>query len=521
MAVRPEFVTCGETQLRVWRCGVGMDILVLPGLHQGAASRARQLAVGAGGLGIVVVDMMSAFGMGGSVVETAAWIARHLAPYGFPRVIVAYDRAEGLALALRDSLGKPDLPILSIEDSRREQKGVLERLLPCHDGSHLVSMWQHLRDMSILDGSCRAARKEGSSFPSNEDLHDSLLEFAERPELYVHAWRTLEATTVPDNTGHWKRLTGLDGLWGRIPGAPSAPLPVVEPARLPGDGRQYVSTSSGYFHVRRYGKAGEAVVILQSAPGSALPMAAVGSRLGRKFQAYCPDLLGNGESSKPERTPDIPTLAREIVELADALSLERFHLVGTHTGAKIALSIAEQFPDRVDRIILDGLSLMRPEMRADVLENYLPPLELDRWGTHVLHAWNMRRDMFLFWPWYRQTFAAARTIGVPAVEDLHEWTIGLLQSGVTYDQSYRAAFLCDATGLLPKVRHPVLLAVGPFDMFARDLDAARELLPSGSQVCRTECTAWYPGQIPEAVGRTVLAFERFLSGEPKEREING
>lgn len=522
MNVYPEFLPDGDRQLRIWRCDRGFDLLVLPGLYQGAAARARQLAKGLPDRGIVVVDMMSAYQAQLTTEETAKWLAGVLAHEGMPGAIVSFDKACELALEVRRALGLETLPIFSFGGTEPAPQPALERMLPVGDGSHLVSMWQYMRDASLLAPGSNLARREGMPFPTDSELHESFLEFAEQPAVYAHAWRQL-GDRFSHGHADWRWVTTLEQLRDSLPEYTNTISVIEEGARRSSgqESRQYVATKSGYFHVRQFGKTGHPVIVLQSAPGSSAPMSEIGRRLSPRFRALCPDFLGNGESSKPERIPDIAQIAAEIVELADALGLQRFHLLGTHTGAKVALAIAESNPERVMRIVLDGLSLMKPEMRSDVLEHYLPPLIPDRWGTHLLQAWNMRRDMFLFWPWYRQQFEAARTIGIPSVEDLHAWTMGLLQSGTTYDQSYRAAFLCDARPYLSKIRHPVMLSVGEADMFAKDLDEARSLLPAGAEIRRTECTAWYPGQPPELIEKTVASFEAFLMDKAEGLPAHG
>jgi len=522
MSVRPQFLSDGNNQLRVWRSGSDVELLVLPGLCQGSAPRARQLSAAMPSLGVVAVDMMSAFSVGGDVPAVAARIAGAMRQIGSPRAVVGFDLTVPLADAVRAALGDEELPLFAMHSKRMEDAGSLERLLPAADGTHLLSLWHHLRAASMMEEKGIRARQSGEPYATTEELHDSLLEFGEQPFRYLEAWEKLRAWRAEGRVIRrgQEEVETYEALAARIAsvvpprtGLPPAP-PSPKPA-LSSQWREYIETPSGHFHVRRYGRHGPPVILLQSAPGSAAPLNAIGEYFGRQFQVWCPDFLGNGESSKPDRTPDIAQLAAEIVELADAAGLTRFHLFGTHTGAKVALAVASLVAARVGKIILDGLSLMEPALRSDVLQHYLPPLIPSPWGTHLHQAWNMRRDMFLFWPWYRQSPESSRAMGVPSTQDLHDWTVGLLQSGRTYDQSYRAAFMCDARALLPNIQHPVLLAVGPHDMFANDLDQARKLMPGPVEVFRAGATAWYPGQPESAVVSTLEAFTRFLAAEPE------
>lgn len=177
--------------------------------------------------------------------------------------------------------------------------------------------------------------------------------------------------------------------------------PFADPLRVWHD---YADTPQGRVHLRRAGR-GRPLLALQSAPGSSKPLL---HGLAPGWEVIAPDCLGNGESDKPDREVDIGVLAEDALAVADALGLDSFDLWGTHTGALVALELTVRHPDRVGRAVLEAPVLIPADFSADILTNYFPPLVADRWGLHLLQAWNMRRDMFLFWPWYRQERAAAR-----------------------------------------------------------------------------------------------------------------
>jgi pimeloyl-ACP methyl ester carboxylesterase len=207
---------------------------------------------------------------------------------------------------------------------------------------------------------------------------------------------------------------------------------------------------------------------------------------------------------------DIAGLSRDVLALADALDLPRFDLWGTHTGALIALETALLAPDRVGRAILEGPPLLPPALNSDILQHYFPPLEPHPWGLHLQQAWNMRRDMFLFWPWYCAERSAARPLGIPDAAFLHDWTIGLLQSGSSYSRSYRAAFEYDTRARLPHLACPSLVCAGEADMLAGSLAIVRDMALPRVTVMQTPATVWYPKQAAEAVGATIATYRRFL-----------
>jgi len=70
------------------------------------------------------------------------------------------------------------------------------------------------------------------------------------------------------------------------------------------------------------------------------------------------DLPGFGDSGKPHSAPfDAPWFAEVVVELLDALGLERASFAGNSMGGRIALELGMCHPERVDRLVMLSPSL--------------------------------------------------------------------------------------------------------------------------------------------------------------------
>ena len=76
------------------------------------------------------------------------------------------------------------------------------------------------------------------------------------------------------------------------------------------------------------------------------------ARLAPRHRTYVPDLPGMGRSMRPERTLDLPGLARALISYCDAVGVERATLVGNSLGCPIIVEVATTFPDRIDRAVL-------------------------------------------------------------------------------------------------------------------------------------------------------------------------
>jgi pimeloyl-ACP methyl ester carboxylesterase len=77
--------------------------------------------------------------------------------------------------------------------------------------------------------------------------------------------------------------------------------------------------------------------------------------LGTKFRVIAPDMVGFGFSERPENVDySVQTWADQTVGLMDALGIEKTSLVGNSFGGAIALRIATQHPERIDKLVLMG-----------------------------------------------------------------------------------------------------------------------------------------------------------------------
>lgn len=77
--------------------------------------------------------------------------------------------------------------------------------------------------------------------------------------------------------------------------------------------------------------------------------------LGENFRVFAPDMVGFGYSDRPEDVEyGVQTWADQTVGFMDAKGIEKAHLVGSSFGGAIALRIATQHPERVDRMVLAG-----------------------------------------------------------------------------------------------------------------------------------------------------------------------
>jgi pimeloyl-ACP methyl ester carboxylesterase len=115
---------------------------------------------------------------------------------------------------------------------------------------------------------------------------------------------------------------------------------------------------------------------LGATKGSFLPTV---DALADHFRVIAVDLPGFGDSDKPIGAPYDPRFfADAIVDLLDALGLDRANLIGNSLGGRVALEVALREPERVDRLALlaPSLAWRRPRRWAPALRLVRPELGL-------------------------------------------------------------------------------------------------------------------------------------------------
>ena len=123
------------------------------------------------------------------------------------------------------------------------------------------------------------------------------------------------------------------------------------PIRVPGAGFIEGSVEAAGFTVR-YLSAGDGptLLVLPGAGGPVMTFAL--DTLAERFRVIVVEFPGWG--NQPNEVGDFDGLAAQVAEIATALGLERFHLMGTSFGGACALHFAVHYPDRVESLVLEA-----------------------------------------------------------------------------------------------------------------------------------------------------------------------
>jgi haloalkane dehalogenase len=252
--------------------------------------------------------------------------------------------------------------------------------------------------------------------------------------------------------------------------------------------RGYANTPIGQVHYRSAGERrpdAPPLVLLHQTPSSSVMFERLMAELAGEVFMIAPDTPGFGGTLAPEAVPagasgqrvSVPFYAEVMLAALHALSIDRCALFGHHSGASIAVAIADARPEVVTRIALSGPPLLtRAELEATIPK--VSPSRLEPDGAHLLEVWRRIR---------------AKANDAP-IELCHREAVQNLHAGLRYGEAYEAVFAYPLEPALRRLRGPTLVMVGPDDpLRAAAEPAARAcsrgrlvLLPAGgAYICDT------------------------------------
>jgi 4,5:9,10-diseco-3-hydroxy-5,9,17-trioxoandrosta-1(10),2-diene-4-oate hydrolase len=110
----------------------------------------------------------------------------------------------------------------------------------------------------------------------------------------------------------------------------------------------------------RYMEAGEGKPLIHLHGAGGMRLTPGHDLLSRQFRVIAFEMPGFGSSPENTRTRTMAELARTLAAAAGELGLDRFNLMGTSFGGKVALWLAVQRPEEVDSLVLEAPAAIRP-----------------------------------------------------------------------------------------------------------------------------------------------------------------
>lgn len=190
------------------------------------------------------------------------------------------------------------------------------------------------------------------------------------------------------------------------------------------------------------------------------------------------DLPGHGSSEMPASEMTISLFGRAVNALCDELDLGEVVIVGNSMGAFTAAETAIQFPQRVERLILNSAAGMTT---SDLAHR---PLLVGARGVVVIGAWagahseTLVKRKRLRWPIFYSFIRYPHRIPTDLLYEIaHTGRDGFLSA-------LKAIFEYDYRERLPEIQCPALVIWGADDMLVprRDADRYVKLIPRSRKV---------------------------------------
>jgi pimeloyl-ACP methyl ester carboxylesterase len=194
---------------------------------------------------------------------------------------------------------------------------------------------------------------------------------------------------------------------------------------------------------------GKPLVLLHKLGGWAREWTALAGRFGADRKVIAIDLPGHGDSKPRGPPPQVQTIedsAAKVVEVLDALHIERFDLAGASLGGAVAVVVAGAWRERVQDLFLLNAPLTPARDWKDVEEQdtrTAPAL----WGEGDL-------------PLPRPFDVIARQLGVHDPEVHAEMNASRGQAGPWVRASWRGVALGEVAGRLPHITARTLVLFG-------------------------------------------------------------
>ena len=240
------------------------------------------------------------------------------------------------------------------------------------------------------------------------------------------------------------------------------------------------------------GPDGAPFLILSNSLGTAMAMwDAQMSHFAAHFRVVRYDSRGHGRSDAPAGSYSIDRLGRDVIELADALEIDRFHFCGLSKGGMVGQWLGWRTPERLERLILANTSACMG-----------PPSGWDERIRAVRSAGMGAMTEAVLERWFTPAFNAKAS---PELEAVRSMLLATKPQG--YAGCCAAIRDMDQRALLPLIDVPTLIIAGDADP-ATPIEHAHLLANSirGATLCVLPAAHLSNVEQPEAFAKAVLDF---------------
>ncbi len=230
------------------------------------------------------------------------------------------------------------------------------------------------------------------------------------------------------------------------------------------------------------------------------------SALAEHHRVYALDLVGFGHSDKPSIQPSLSFGAQFVSDFMETQHIERISLIGNSMGGAISLQFALQFPDKLERLVLESGASLGKEI-TPVFRLFSIPLigecltRPSHWGT----AWLLKQvahDPALITDEMVELYYQLSSLPGAQKSFLSAMRVGVNFLG------QRPQFVRSILDHLGKITRPTLIIWGQQDRIipVAHAQVARDRIPNAELHILDSCGHGPHFEHPEEYNRLVLEF---------------
>jgi pimeloyl-ACP methyl ester carboxylesterase len=195
---------------------------------------------------------------------------------------------------------------------------------------------------------------------------------------------------------------------------------------------------------------------------------------------------GFGESFDPTAPVPIAQYADWLADAIQALGIRKCHLVGHHTGAVIALALADRRPALVRTLSLIGVLPLTPAEREDHRRRFGTPFTPEPSGAYLQDTLNYVR-----WAGATEPMLANREMSA------------MLRSWQTRSWTYNAVWDYDFAAAFQRVAAPLLIMSAPDDVLHPWFDRATTMRPDATAVTLSGGANYQTDLVPNEIASAI------------------
>jgi pimeloyl-ACP methyl ester carboxylesterase len=253
----------------------------------------------------------------------------------------------------------------------------------------------------------------------------------------------------------------------------------------------YADCAGGQIHYRHVRGEGTPIIFLHQTASSGRMWEKVMGLLEGRGPLYALDTPGFGGSfdAPADTKPSMTDYANWLFGAINSLSIDRFHLVGHHTGACIGVEIAARNPDAVASLAMIGPVPLTAEERLEFSKHFGTPFTPVVSGSYLLENWEYLRNL--------GAHADPMLMHREMADQLRAWWGRVQSYGAVWDQ--------DFTAFYREISCPLLIGAAPDDVLYAFLERAQSIRPD-AMVMPLDGANFEPDLDPTGVANGLTRF---------------